>query len=213
MTGNSSLPSSGSVVGKMPLGSGGNNGSGGSSQRVVREIGVGPANWPLLTKTNYTEWALIMKIKLQARNLWEAIEPGDVTLQEDRMALDAITSVVPQEMLASLAVKATAVEAWEAVRSLRIGSEAVRNARAQRLRTEFESIRFKEGENVDDFTMRLDSLVTELGTLGEVIKEQQVVQKLLRVIPKHLSQVAVAIEVTQDLSKLTLEDADGRMRA
>jgi hypothetical protein len=45
-----------------------------------------------------------------------------------------------------------------------------------------------------------------------VIKEQQVVQKLLRVVPKHLSQVAVAIEVTQDLSKLTLEDAGGRLR-
>jgi hypothetical protein len=38
------------------------------------------------------------------------------------------------------------------------------------LRTEFESIRFKEGETVDDFTMRLVSLVAELGTLGEVIK-------------------------------------------
>jgi hypothetical protein len=129
------------------------------------------------------------------------------------MALDAITSAVPQEMLASLAVKATAVEAWEAVRSLRIGSEAVRNAMAQRLRTEFESIRFKEGETVDDFTMRLGSLVAELDTLGEVIKEQQVIQKLLRVVPKHLSQVAVAIEVTQDLSKLTLEDVGGRLRA
>jgi hypothetical protein len=170
MTDSSSLPSSGSAAGKTPPVSGGNNGSGGSGQQVVREIGVGPANWPLLTKTNYTEWALIMKIKLQARNLWEAIEPGDVTLQENRMVLDAITSAVPQEMLASLAVKAIAAEAWEAVRSLRIGSEAVRNARAQRLRTEFESIRFKEGETVDDFTMRLGSLVAELGTLGEVIK-------------------------------------------
>jgi hypothetical protein len=129
------------------------------------------------------------------------------------MTLDIITSAVSQEMLASLAVKAAATEAWEAVRSLRIGSEAVRNASAQRLRTEFESIRFKEGETIDDFTMRLGSLVAELGTLREVIKEQQVVQKLLRVIPKHLSQVAVVIEVTQDLSKLTLEDADGRLWA
>jgi hypothetical protein len=60
--------------------------------------------------------------------------------------------------------------------------------------------------------MRLDSLVAELRTLGEVIKEPQVVQKLLWVIPKHLSQVAVTIEVTQDLSKLTLEDAGGRLR-
>jgi hypothetical protein len=179
----------------------------------VREIGVGPANWSLLTKTNYTEWALIMKIKLQARNLWEAIEPEDVTLQEDRMALDVITSAVPYEMLASLTVKATAAEAWEAVRSLRIGSEAVWNARVQRLRTEIESIHFKEGEAVDDFTMRLGSLVAELGTLGEVIKEQQVLQKLLRVVPKHLSQVAITIEVTQDLPKLTLKDVGSRLRA
>jgi hypothetical protein len=209
----SSLPSSGSATGKTSLGLGGNNGSGGSGQRVVREIGVRPANWPLLTKTNYTEWTLIMKIKLQVRNLWEAIEPGDVTLQEDQMTLDAITSAVPQEMLASLAVKATATEAWEAARSLRIGSEAVRNVRAQLLRTEFESICFKKGETVDDFTMRLGSLIAKLGTLGEVIKEQQVVQKLARVVPKHLSQVAIAIEVTQDLSKLTLEDAGGRLPA
>jgi hypothetical protein len=80
MMDSSSLPSSGSTADKMPSRSGGNNDSGGSGQRVVREIGVGPANWPLLTKTNCTEWALIMKIKLQARNFWEAIELGDVTL-------------------------------------------------------------------------------------------------------------------------------------
>jgi hypothetical protein len=116
-----------------------------------------------------------------------SIEPGDVTLQEDRMALDAITSAVQQEMLASLVVKDTAAEAWEAVRSLHISNEVVRNTRAQRLRTEFESICFKEGETVDDFPMHLGSLVTELNTLGEVIKEQHVVQKLLRVVLKHLS--------------------------
>jgi hypothetical protein len=69
MMDSSSLPSSGSAAGKTPPGSGGNNGSGGSDQRVVKQIGVGPANWPLLTKMNYTEWTLIMKIKLQARNL------------------------------------------------------------------------------------------------------------------------------------------------
>jgi hypothetical protein len=69
MTDGSSIPLSGSTAGKTPLGSGGSNGSGGSGQRVVREIGVEPTNWPLLIKTNYIEWALIMKIKLQVRNL------------------------------------------------------------------------------------------------------------------------------------------------
>jgi hypothetical protein len=115
---------------------------------------------------NYIEWTLNIKIKLQARNLSEAIEPGDVMLQEDQMVLDTITNAVPQEMLALLAVKKIVVEAWEAVRSLQIGSEAIWNARTQRLRSEFESIQFKERESVDDFTMRLDSLVTML-TLSE----------------------------------------------
>jgi hypothetical protein len=63
MGGSSTLPS-GSVAGMTPPGSGGIGGRGGSGQRVVREVGVGPANWPLLTKVNYTEWVLIMKIKL-----------------------------------------------------------------------------------------------------------------------------------------------------
>jgi hypothetical protein len=41
------------------------------------------------------------------------------------MALDTITNTVLHEMLASLAVKKIAAEAWEAVRSLRISNEAV----------------------------------------------------------------------------------------
>jgi hypothetical protein len=90
-------------------------------------------------------------------------------------------------MLASLVVKKTAAEVWEAVRSLWIDGKAVRNARTQRLRFEFESIQFREGEFVNDFTMRLGSLVAALGTLGEEIKEQQVVLKRSWVIPKHLS--------------------------
>jgi hypothetical protein len=59
----------------------------------------------------------------------------------------------------------------EVIKSLKISSEAIWNVRTQRLWAEIESIRFKEGESVDDFTMCLGSLVTTLGTLGEEIKE------------------------------------------
>jgi hypothetical protein len=66
-----------------------------------------------------------MKIKLQACDLWEAIEPGGVPLKEDRMALDVITSALPPEIVPSLAAKDTALEAWTAVKQMRIGSEQV----------------------------------------------------------------------------------------
>jgi hypothetical protein len=50
-------------------------------------------------------------------------------------------------------------------------------------------------------------------TLGEEVPSRKVVTKLLRVVPKSLSQVAVAIEITSDLNTLSLEDASGRLRA
>jgi hypothetical protein len=39
--------------------------------RVVEKVAsTGPVSYPLLMKTNYNDWALLMKIKLEARLLW-----------------------------------------------------------------------------------------------------------------------------------------------
>jgi hypothetical protein len=51
-------------------------------QRVVREVGSGMA-YPVLTKTNYSEWSMHMKLKLKARRLWVAVNKGGVDPQED----------------------------------------------------------------------------------------------------------------------------------
>jgi hypothetical protein len=37
-------------------------------QRVIREVSGG-SSYPTLTKTNYSDWALLMKVKLKARAL------------------------------------------------------------------------------------------------------------------------------------------------
>jgi hypothetical protein len=44
-------------------------------QRVIREVRDG-SSYPTLTKMNYSDWALLMKVKLKARGLWAAVEPG-----------------------------------------------------------------------------------------------------------------------------------------
>jgi hypothetical protein len=201
--------------GSPPKKPGKGDGAGGSGEtvRVVREIVGAAPNWPKLTKTNYTQWLLVMKVKMQARNLWEAIEPGGVSFREDRMALDAITSVVPPEMVAALAAKETMLEVWNAVKARRVGGDQVQKTEAQRLLREFENIKFTAGKSVDDFTIRLQNLVAELETVGETVARRRVVEKLLRVVPKTLRQVAVAIQVSADLSTLSLEDASGRLRA
>jgi hypothetical protein len=53
---------------------GGRNSIGGDAiQRVIREVGGG-SSYPSLTKTNYSDWALLMKVKLKARGLWSVVE-------------------------------------------------------------------------------------------------------------------------------------------
>jgi hypothetical protein len=42
-------------------------------QAVVRDVGPG-GGWPTLTKTNYVEWAVVMRVKLQVRHMWDAVQ-------------------------------------------------------------------------------------------------------------------------------------------
>ena len=167
-------------------------------ERIIRE-GGGSGNWPQLTKTNYNEWSLRMKLKMQARCLWEAVEFDDVEFDDDRNALDAICSAVPEEMVPALATKASDKEAWEAIKTLRIGDDRVRKATAQNLRAEYESIALREGEPIEDFALRLTGMVQRLATLGDPEPDEKVVAKYLRVVRPRYKQLVISIETLLDI--------------
>jgi hypothetical protein len=128
------------------------------AQTIVRDIGPG-GGWPTLTKTNYVEWAAVMRVRLQVRHMWEAVRYGDVDYHEDRRALDALIAAVPPEMQFSLSQKRTAKEAWDAIAATRIGNDRARKTTLQALRKEWENLAFKPGEDVDDFALRLNTLL------------------------------------------------------
>ncbi|XP_066392692.1 uncharacterized protein [Miscanthus floridulus] len=153
-----------------------------------------------------------MKVNLQAVQYWEAIDPGDCDDHTDRLALAAILRGVPQEIWSLLAKKATAREAWQAVKTMRVGIERVCEANAQQLRRDFNSIAFKPGESVDDFAVRLTTLADNLRTLGDGITDAKLVKKLLQVMPEKLNQAAVALEMLLDLNNIPVEEVVGRLR-
>ena len=69
----------------------------------------------MLSKENYTAWAMKMKVYMQAHGVWEAIESSDskatVDDRTDKIALAAIYQGIPEEILLSLVEKKTAKEA------------------------------------------------------------------------------------------------------
>jgi hypothetical protein len=82
-----------------------------------------------------------------------------------------------------------------------------------KLRKEFDVMAFKSGESVEDFSMRMSSLVSELQSLGDSTTELDAIQKTLHVVPKQYSQMACSIETLFDLSMLSIEELSGRLAA
>ena len=171
--------------------------------------------WPMLTRTNYQEWSSHVQCNLEGMYLWDAIEPGkDPERRRDRLALGAMLRGVPQEMHSMLLNKKIVKEAWEAIKTMRLGADRVKEVNAQKLLGEFEAISFKPGETIDDFAIRITKLATDLKGLGETsVDDSRVVKKFLRVVPPRYSQVAVAIEMVKNLKELTIEELIAHLRA
>ncbi|XP_074322913.1 uncharacterized protein LOC141659883 [Apium graveolens] len=77
--------------------------------------GVVGLTYPMLTRSNYTTWALKMKVFMQAHSVWETIEPKDpkatkVNEKTDKVAMAMIYQGIPEEILLSVAENETAKE-------------------------------------------------------------------------------------------------------
>jgi hypothetical protein len=147
-------------------------------QRVIREVGGG-SSYPALTKTNYSDWALLMKVKLKVRTLWSVIENSSTDQQEEMMALDALCGAVPPEMVPMITKKETAKEAWDAIATMRVGDYHMKKKTMQLLHQKFDLTTFDDGETVVDYALRLSGMVVHLTTLGEEEKDDEIVAKML----------------------------------
>ena len=114
----------------------GKSGDTSSSEKVIVERVVKEASasvvYPMLTHTNYNDWSLVMQVCLEAQGLWEAIDVGTTDRRENRLALASLIRAVPAEMHFALAVKKSAKEAWEAIKTMRMGVAWIQVAQAIR---------------------------------------------------------------------------------
>ncbi|GJR91569.1 zinc finger, CCHC-type containing protein [Tanacetum coccineum] len=169
----------------------------------------------MLKPSNYSLWAIRMQINLEANGLWEMIEPLETTQADDKKDKTAIAflyQALPEEQLLQITKHKTAKAIWDALKTRHIGEQRVQQARLQTLKSDFEMLHMKEDETIDTFTGILTRLVNKAASLGHTIKDQTLVRKLLNVVPYRYLQIVASIEQYFDLSKMTMEEAIGRLK-
>ena len=73
------------------------------------------------------------------------------------------------------------------------GNDRVNKIKLQTLRAQFETLNMTDIENVDQFMTRGMGIVNKIKFSGETIKDQNIVEKFLRSLPKKYDMIVTAI--------------------
>ena len=94
-----------------------------------------------------------------------------------------------------------------------MGAEHVKDARLQTLKVEFDALKMKEEETVDEFAEKLTVLSVKYGNLGGTLEDKAMVKKLFDTVLDKFIHVIAGIEQFYDLQTLAFDEAVGRLKA
>jgi hypothetical protein len=81
--------------------------------------------------------------------MWDAVQYDNTDFDEDQRALEALLAAIPRRC----------TPPWDAITVARIDSDCARRSMLQKLHQEWENLTFKTGEDVNDFTLHLNTLM------------------------------------------------------
>jgi hypothetical protein len=138
----------------------------------------------MLAENNYGVWAVKMKILMCTQGVWAAVESkGPIDEKMDQMALAAIVQAMPEAVVMAISEEETAKKAWKALEEMHVGEERVKKARVQTLKMELAGMYMGDSEKINDFTLKITTIVNEIRTLGTKVEENTVDEKLLYSVP------------------------------
>ncbi|KAF7842239.1 putative RNA-directed DNA polymerase [Senna tora] len=188
---------------------------------------------PIFDGEGYEFWSIKMKTIFISQDLWGAIEEAfqeatpeeqstwaagrlkeyKQTMQKDAKALSLIQQGVSNAIFPRIMNAKTAKEAWEILKGQYKGSDKIITIKLQSLWKDFETLLMKEGESIQAFFSRVSNIVNQIRSNGDTIEDKKIVQKILRSLPAKFDHVVAAIEEAKDLTKLTLVELEGSLRA
>ena len=95
-----------------------------------------------------------------------------------------------------------------------MGADRVKEARLQTLMAEFDRLKMKDNDTIDNFVGKLSEIASKSSALGENIEETKLVKKFLSSLPrKKYIHIVASLEQVLDLKTTSFEDIIGRLKA
>lgn len=176
-----------------------------------REGVSGTVVCPMPSSTNYTVWAMRMKVLLRVHKVWEAIEPGTNKEDKNDVATVLLFQSIPESLILQVGEHGSPKDIWEPIKSRNLGAERVREARLLTLMNEFDRLRMNDSDSIDTFSGKKSELASKAASLGQNIETPKLVKKLLNSLPRKFIHMKASLEQMLDLNKTTFEDITGRL--
>nr|GEU68375.1 copia-type polyprotein [Tanacetum cinerariifolium] len=174
---------------------------------------------------------MLMENLLRSKEWWHLIDPGYVEPEagtretaaqkaareqlklKDLKVKNYLFSAIDKNILKTILHKDTSAQLWESMRKKYQGNQRVQRAQLQALRREFEILEMKEGETITDYISRVMVIVNSMGNNGEILKETQIVEKILRTLTKKFNYIKFRKKVKEEEQVLKVtQEGFGRGR-
>ncbi|XP_016647074.1 PREDICTED: uncharacterized protein LOC107880314 [Prunus mume] len=183
---------------------------------------------PIFSGKNYEFWRIRMTTIFKLHRLWKLVEKGisisdskkkveggseeevdektTAVYMQDAKALGIIQTVVSDQIFPRIANAETAKIAWDLLCGEYHGGDQVRSVKLQNLRREFEYARMRDDETLSGYLTRLNDLINQMKTFGEILTNERLVQKVLISLSKPYDPICLVIENTKSLETVELQE-------
>ena len=155
-----------------------------------------------------------MRILLRVHKVWEIVETEAEDDGKNDMAMALLFQSIPESLILQVWELSTAKKVWDAIKARYVGAERVKEARLQTLMADFDRLKMKDTETIDEFVGKMSEISSKSAVLGEEIVEPKLVKKFLKCLPrKKYIHIVAALEQVLDLKTTSFEDIVGHLKA
>lgn len=145
---------------------------------------------------------------------------GDIVATTDKpkggdiVAIALLFQSIPEVLILQVGELDTTKKVLEAIKARHVGAERVKEAILLTLMNEFDRLKMKENETIDDFGGKLSEITSKSAALGASIEEPKLVKKFLMSLPqKKYIHIVASLEQVLDLNTKSFKDIIGRLKA